>query len=219
MDKYSHSLNNERLKRYKTNIKAGKQDIINLYSYNIKLSKELYPLISLFEVALRNHVSSAISKNISSNWFLDYNITKNILKDKELKNFFEAYQNLSKKGNLSEGRLIAELNLGFWVNLFNKKYKINLWHKKNMFESVFPYFNIKTSNRVGYIYPKLKEVQYIRNRISHHEAIFDYPKGLNNFYKDILFLLNCLSPEIKDLATGISDFPTVWEEINVYTGK
>ena len=102
--------------------------------------------------------------------------------------------------------------MGFWVNLFDKKYKVGLWHKKNVFETVFPYFDIKTSNRIGVVYPKLKELQYIRNRISHHEAIFDYAKGLNNCYQEIILLLNWLSPEIKETALKVCKFYEVWKE-------
>ncbi len=81
-----------------------------------------------------------------------------------------------------------------------------------MFESTFPHFNLKTSNRIGFIFPKLKEVQYIRNRISHHEVIFDYPASVNNCYNNILLLLSWLSPEIRSLADEVSSFNEVWKE-------
>lgn len=212
MDKFNYSLNNERLKRYIVNNKADSQDVIGLYLWNIRLSKELYPLISLVEITLRNHINNAISQNIAEKWLLNKDLTASILKDKELLTYYDAYKELDKRDRLTEGRLIAELSLGFWVNLFNKKYKVNLWHKKNVFETTFPYFNIKAPDRIGYVFPKLKEIQYVRNRISHHEAIFDYPKGLQNCHNDIMLLLEWLSPEIKDLSAKVSNFTEEWQE-------
>ncbi len=219
MDKYNYSLNNERLKRYKPGNKSTKDDILNNYLWNIRLSKELYPIIALTEVTLRNHLNNAISQNIKEKWLLDNDFVKNFLKDKELARYLEVYKDFSKKGNLTEGKLIAELSLGFWVNLFNKKYKVSLWHKKEVFETVFPHFILKVHNRISFIYPKLKELQYIRNRISHHEAIFDYPKGLNNCYKEILLLLGWLSPEIKEMALEICKFEQVWQERTIVSLK
>ncbi|MEI8389810.1 MAG: hypothetical protein WCG23_07970 [bacterium] len=89
MDKYNYSLNKERLKRYIVNDIDNKGDIIDLYLWNIILSKELYPLIALLEVALRNHINNAISQNIRNKWLLDQNLIKNILKDKELRIYSE----------------------------------------------------------------------------------------------------------------------------------
>ncbi len=216
MDKYNYSLNEERLKRYKTSDNNTKEDVLNKYLLNIRLSKELYSVIALTEVTLRNHLNNAISSNIKEKWLLDENFVKNFLKDKELARYLEVYKDFKKKGNLTEGRLIAELSLGFWVNLFNKKYKVSLWHKKEVFETVFPNFDLRVHNRISFIYPKLKELQYIRNRISHQEAIFDHPKGLNNCYKEILLLLNWLSPEIKEMAMSICKFDEVWSDLTTF---
>ena len=212
MDKYAYGLNNERLKRYIVNNKNNINDIIGMYLFNIELSKELYALIALTEVTLRNHINNAISTNIKDKWLLDVEFIETFLKDNELNRYLELYKTLDKKQRLTEGRLIAELSLGFWVNLFDKKYKIGLWHKKNVFETIFPHFDVKISNRIGFIYPKLKDLQYIRNRISHHEPIFDHPKGLNNSYNDILLLLSWLSPEIKETALKVCKFDYIWKE-------
>ncbi len=130
MHKYNYSLNNERLKRYIINNKANEENVIDVYLWNIKLSKELYPIISLLEITLRNHINNAINQKIAKNWLLDKNIAKAILKDKELITYLESYKELNKRKQATEGKLIAELSLGFWVNLFNKKYKVDLWHKK-----------------------------------------------------------------------------------------
>jgi len=221
LDKYNYSLNDERLKRYKSNAESTKEDILNNYLWNIRLSKELYSLIALTEVTLRNHMNNAINSKIREKWLLDKNFVKTFLKDKEIERYIDVYNDFSKKGTLTEGKLIAELSLGFWVNLFNKKYKVSLWHKKEIFETVFPYFDLKVHKRISYIYPKLKELQYIRNRISHHEAIFDSPKGLNNCYREFLLLLGWLSPEIKEMAINVCKFEEVWRERRVtsYAGE
>lgn len=211
MDLYQKCFTTNRLKRYSANSKNEAETLDN-YWWNILLSKEIYSIIALFEVSFRNSIALSINKNIHKNWICDKFYIENLLDKKSFPFYLKAYEKLKNNGKLTEGKLIAELNLGFWINLFNKKYRVRLWNNKKIFEDIFPFYNQFLPDRLNYIYPKLKEIQKIRNRISHHEAIFDYKYGLNNFYSDLLECLSWVDPELKSKALQISSFEEIWNK-------
>lgn len=209
MTLYQKCFTNQRLNKYSQNTNSEKE-MLAKYLWNIQLSKELYVLIAIFEVSIRNHINYAIKEHIHKNWLLNNAFIEQFLIENELKSYLIAYNRLIEKNKLNADNLVAELNLGFWVNLFKKIYAQRLWHKKHVFETVFPFFNKKIANKIDYIYPKLKAIQKIRNRISHHESVFDYKNGLNNFYYTILECLDFMEPKLKVFALEICQFEDVW---------
>jgi hypothetical protein len=211
MNYYKKCFTSQRLSKYSKNTRSEKE-IMDKYFYNIQLSKELYVLIALFEVSLRNHINYAINEYIHKNWLMDCSFLQQFLTENELKSYYLATSRLNERNKLTQDNLVTELNLGFWVNLFKKIYAPRLWHKKYVFESVFPYFDKKNNNRMDYIYPKLKAIQKIRNRISHHESIFDYKHDLDNFYYNILECLNFIEPNLKNDALEICQFEDSWNK-------
>jgi len=210
MNFYKKCFTIQRLYKYSKDTNSEKE-MLEKYFWNIQLSKELYVLISLFEVSLRNHINYAINEYIHRNWLIDSSFIKQFLTENELKSYSLVINRLTEKNKLTQDNIVIELNLGFWVNLFKKIYAPRLWHKKYVFESVFPHFDKKNTNKMDYIYPKLKAIQKIRNRISHHESIFDYKQGLNNFYYNILECLSFMEPSLKEYALKICHFEAVWD--------
>jgi hypothetical protein len=192
-----------RLKRYSI---YGDDRIKSAYEINILLSKELYPLLAIFEVSFRNAINNAINENIKVNWLMDSAFIANFLEDKELRIYNDVCKDLKRKGKLNADNVVASLNLGFWVYLFSKKYKVKIWHKKNMFEHEFKNYDIKMSNRIAYQYPLLKEIQLIRNRISHHESVFDYKNGIDNFYMNLLKCIYWISEDLMNECKKLSKF-------------
>lgn len=110
----------------------------------------------------------------------------------------EAYNKLKRKHNVpSTGALIAELTFGFWVNLCKKSYKNSLWDKQDFFNNVFQdfdnYFSSPTLDKTKVMFPVLKEILRLRNRIFHHEIIINNKIGIENCYiltKKVLYSLS-----------------------------
>ena len=214
MHKFQHTITFERLKRYETAAISMNIDPITLYMLNIRLSEALYPALALFEVALRNKINYAISQNITSDWFSN----ERLLKQKEIEAINKARTALkTKKKPIERNNLLAELSMGFWVGLFKKEYKPAIWNKSNLFEDVFPHFNIKSHDRVATIHPKLQAINKLRNRIAHHEAIFDWEKDPNIYYNDIITILNWLDPALTSQLISICRFNQVWREFKAQT--
>ncbi|MGD9580406.1 MAG: hypothetical protein AB7V50_03475 [Vampirovibrionia bacterium] len=204
---YEEIFSEARLKRYKVSLNDSEYDIINRYLWNIELSAAFYPVLTLLEVVLRNRIYYTIENNIKSGW-LDENNSWFEGNYKTINNIIEV-----KKAHkiVVIDKLISELTLGFWVYLFNKSFKTIIWDKNGIFDSVFPYFDIKTTDRLSVVAPRLRDLKNLRNRIFHHEAIFDNSDGLNNKYESVLLVLKWLSNDAYQLSKKISTFYSVWE--------
>lgn len=213
---YKNILSYERLKRYKLNANDSQDEIIFRYLWNIRLSEAFYPALSLFEITLRNKIDYAISKNINDNWLSDKHA--NIMTfDAEMQTYEKTVSRL--RHNFTKGQLIAELNLGFWVGLFKNKYNTVLWDKPNIFSDVFPCFPEGLINRKKIVQPKIRKIHGIRNRIFHHEPIFDVKNGLDNCYRDLEQVLYWLSPEARNLFDKINRFYGIWKECAILIKK
>lgn len=202
---YKELFSNERLSRYKKLPTDTDYNVINSYLWNIELSAAFYPPLALLEVVLRNRIHNAISSSLKENWLEEDNPWFNSRTKKKIKTIKD------NNKTITIGKLISELTLGFWVYLFNNEFKTIIWDKKGIFDSVFPNFDIKTTNRLSVIAPKLRDIGKLRNRISHHEPILDDPKGLNNKHEDILLILKWLSNDAYELSKTIDSFNSIWE--------
>lgn len=169
-----------RLAGYKGGSKNDPATVLHRYNYNIELSNEFYPLLSIFEVAFRNSIHLAWTDHLQdSNWIC--NCEKHPLANIEKTKIQEAMEELrSKRKQVNENEIIAELNLGFWVNLFDYRYlEIN----KKTIKNNFP--NATNKQRDIYkIKSQLNEIRNLRNRIFHHEPIWHW-NNLSEFVDNI----------------------------------
>lgn len=177
-----------RLDGYKGGSRNDLDTILHRYNYNIELSNEFYPLLCIFEVAFRNSIHLAWATHFQdSSWICNH--TKHSLASIENSKIQEAMDELtSKKKRINENEIIAELNLGFWVNLFDIRYlEIN----KKTIKEHFP--NATNKQRDIYrIKSQLNDIRNLRNRIFHHEPIWDW-NNLNEFvdnFKNYLLWMN-----------------------------
>ena len=120
---------------------------------------------------------------------------------------------IAKTAKDSTGSIIAELTFGFWVNLCKKSYKNSLWDKQGFFDSVFPdfdkYFESLTWDKTKVIFPVLKEVLRLRNRIFHHEIIINNKNGIENCYEQTKKVLYSLSKDYARLFENIFRFEDI----------
>lgn len=216
------AISREKLETYRETEFDTYEQLIERYYKNVKLSESFYTALSLLEVTLRNQIYNAIVKNFNPipgqpfEWLLSESKKQNLLHNDEYKLLTEAVDRLQrpiyKNGvptiiTITEGKIIAELTFGFWVHLLSKKYRSSIYtHKPRVFDDIFPYYESligihPTKHRFEYIkriYAKLRVILKLRNRISHHEPIFNMPEGLNNIYNDIENILTCMSLDMSD---------------------
>lgn len=194
-------------------------DIIERYQDNIKISQALYPELATLEVILRNSINAALCKHISETWLEDEIANNTLLEENDYSLLISAYNTtkkecLSSKKELTSGRVIANLNFGFWTNLCMKKYNSKIWNKIYFFKGIFVNYPSKTQ-AIGVISQKLYAIRKLRNRVFHYEQIFRYPKKTLKLYNEILELLSYLPKDNLNVVQDTSSFLYLYNQLAI----
>ena len=138
---------------------------LDLYVWNSQLGAALMTPISVCEVVIRNAVDEALSAVHGPSWpwsrgfYLSLNTTGRQVLDK------------AKQAQPTTGKVIAELNFGFWENMFVAAFDAALWTPH--LNAVLP--NLPAGQTVQqsrfHIRQELEKLRRLRNRIAHHEPI------------------------------------------------
>ncbi len=221
LEKYASTISVERLLSFKQDDNDTVENLITRYKDNIRISQALYPELSILEVTLRNAIHSTFCKNFSSTWIEDEILQQNILSDQEHTKLLRAYNETMKEykqRHFTIGKVIANLNFGFWTGLCSKRYSTKIWHKKEFFRGVF--MNCPGSaQQINMLSKKLTSIRKLRNRIFHYEPILT--KSLLNKYNEILEVLSYLPQGNIDILKDTSNFLEVYNRIakDLYKAK
>ncbi len=198
-------ISKDRLNGYFRSVKKVKGscsllDAYAYYSWNTMLSESLYSSLQTLEVSLRNSIQNAANKHFKNPlWFQD---TK-ILNPKEINIVKGAKKRLSDQGkHIDAGRMIAELNFGFWTLIFKGAYEHRLWHP--LLKDVFPNMNSKIRTRRT-LSKRLNKIRIFRNRIFHYEPIWYL--NLQERHSEIIDVLLWIEPTLVNLLKPIDHFP------------
>lgn len=209
--------------RYEEACNNDQKKVLKVYQANLKLSQAFYPLLSLFEVVLRNALNDELTKHFSDpEWlknqvnhfmsdslltYYDYRLKRNKTNDFLKKSVNKIL--MRSPANISQGKIIADINLGFWTELFElTHYKILQGTPIKIFRKLPPSVNRKVINQ------KLERIKSFRNRVYHNEPIiFDVDsKGKS------IFCLKAAETVYTDLVDIFSwlgiDFHTWTRKIN-----
>lgn len=217
LKKYEPTYSAERLRAFIYSSDDTIDDIIIRYKKNLKISQALYPELCTLEVILRNSINYVLKTHISETW-LENEIENNTILDKNDYNLLiNAYETTKKECKLSSkeitvGKIIANLNFGFWTNLCVKKYNSNIWNKRACFKGVFVNFP-SAKNDITLISNKLYRIRKLRNRIFHYEQIFKYPAKTLEIYRYIQEIMSYLPKDEFNIITEISTFMELYQEL------
>ena len=148
---------------------GNKQRALKLYRANINLSQELYGVIGVFEVVLRNSIDRHMSRIKGSFWLEDAVSEGGYLEANA--NCFDSYHAvqdaIQKLGvDYTHDRLIAKLSFGFWTYQFAvKEYAAAGSTLLNIF------LGRPFGTRQKEVFKSLNKINDLRNRIAHHEPI------------------------------------------------
>lgn len=216
LDRHKTDISIERLKSFVWNETDNYDDIITRYKLNIKISQALYPELSILEVSLRNTIDTMLKKYISETWLEDEIQKQNILQEFEHESLIKAYTDIKKNYRselISRGKVIANLNFGFWTSLCSKKYNSKIWTKKGCFKCVFVNYPQSKQQQIHDISKKLYSIRMLRNRIFHYEPILRKQNNLLSKYNEIIELLSYLPSNLPNLLTDTSNFLDVYNKL------
>ena len=217
------SISSSRISTYKSN---GHTEIETIADYvlNAKISQNFYFLLQNLEVSLRNAIYDSFKKNYPNSdfFYLFENNSFNRYKSKKEKHSRECwkmicaakYNILSKRININDGKIISELNFGFWITILlstDTKYT-NMWRK--IFIEVFPNYKIMTSidNDKIIVGTIINQIRNFRNRIFHYEPIFN--KNIEQIHKDIIIIIGWINKDMQWLSITFDEFKNLQEKIN-----
>ncbi len=183
-----------------------------LYLANIRLAQAFHPILSQFEVILRNTLNNHLSEHFgTSNWIRtqknrfmnDPSLTpRPFLKGQVLRSEERLRRNHIA---ITSGKLIADQTLGFWIALFSRPHYRLLLGKPIQ---IFPY-KPTVENRAS-IHQKLQKIRDFRNRVNHCEPIcfnrntIDCDEALE--IKTLIFnIVSWINPSISPFLTKLDN--------------
>lgn len=161
------ALSHERLGPYLRATGGELAKAVELYEWNLAVSGALYEALGVLEVVLRNALSIQLSAHhgtLAGYWYDD---PLGVLSDAAHMDIAAARRRVNKlRRPETSGRVVAELNFGFWKFLLAKRYEAILW--TGYLRHAFP--NLTPQKRET-VYRALDSLHTVRNRIAHHEPI------------------------------------------------
>lgn len=171
---------------------------VRLYEWNLAVSGAFYEALAILEVVLRNALSAQLSVHhgtLAGQWLDD---PLDVLSDLAHDDIAAARRRVRKlRRPETPGRVVAELNFGFWKFLLAKRYEATLWTGYLRF--AFP--NLQPQKR-GVVYRALDEMHSVRNRIAHHEAI--HSRNLTADMLTIYRLFDWIDSDVSVWALSLS---------------
>lgn len=173
---FEDAISPDRMRRYVSACANDTKRAMVLYRYNIKLSQEMYAIISCFEVSLRNKINKEMIANYGNDWLRDFVMpggqfdadprvegTRKIIK--------KAYEGLARCHRYSPTKLLAEMEFGVWKFMFNNvQYRLSGRCLLNIFPNK-PTSTPQCQYDNAFVFNALDVINSMRNRIAHHEPI------------------------------------------------
>lgn len=158
-------------------------DVLNLYLWNAEMSGALLFPMQLCEVTIRNAVSQAIASAYEEDWPWNQSFVGS-LADNEKKSLKEG---IGKFVPPMTGRVVAAMTLNFWEKMFTARHDDRIWNQnlRVVFPNLDPDLSVADARKR--IYDFMQAVRTLRNRIAHHEPIFNC--DINGNYNKIQWLI------------------------------
>ncbi len=194
------TLSADRIATYLRETDGDKGLALRLYTWNTAVSAAFYGPLQGLEVALRNAMHRELSIRYGIDW---YDNLACGLDDHALKKINEAKTTLVRKRySVDPPHVVAELSFGFWVSLLGKggrsaspgrgkrNYDMTLWRP-----ALYKAFPQSRRSRADTHEP-LDYLRTFRNRIAHHEPIFN--RHLLQDFQSIMDVVSWICPRTAD---------------------
>jgi hypothetical protein len=183
------TIGQERLSTYLAST-TSLRDALQLYQTNGRLAKHVHEVMGGFEIALRNRISASIASHYArEDWYRCRAFVQHLNAERR-KNIREIRARLkSQKQDERSGRIIAGLSLHFWISLHENKYRDSLWTPH--LHRIWP-----KGENLKKVHKDLLKARDLRNRIAHHEPIFQ--ARWHDRIDSIWYRFEQLAPETAD---------------------
>lgn len=196
---------------------------MTLYRYNLRLSQEMFTVISCFEIALRNAIDNHCCNQLGLNWLQDGASVNGIFDNGNCnlskRNINDAI--LKLRNNYSHNKLVAELGFGFWRYLFATHQFTTMGRTLLRIFPSKPISSATMQYNQTYVYNQLAKINEIRNRIAHHEPICFMSRqttidttNVRQNYHLILMFFQWMNIDYPSLIYGIDHINDICDKID-----
>jgi len=194
------TLSRDRLAKY---LNATAQDLdgaLALYETNTRLSEAFYTPLQSVEVCLRNCIHEQLSRRYGEEWNLS---SATPLGEDSRRMIGDVIDELKKdRRDVTAGRVVAELKFAFWVGLLGPRYDATLWRSV-----LYRAFLADGGKPRRIVHGRFNAIRRFRNRVAHHEPIFDRP--LPQIHSEIIEAIHWMCRETAAWAAEQSRFEQV----------
>lgn len=155
---------------------------LDLYMWNAQISGAFLTPLHICEVTLRNAVDDALSAQYGAAWPWSVAFEQSLPNTRTGYNARHDLFHAKQKFQVGQtGRVIPELKFAFWHKMFTGRHDARIWNR-HLFR-VFPHLHTSQTAASGRkaIYDALVPIRLLRNRIAHHEPIFN--RALSDDFK------------------------------------
>lgn len=170
---FENVMSPNRMGRYLTACNGDSRKAMTLYRKNLKLSQELFTVISCLEIAFRNKIDRLYLNLNGSDWL------KNAV---SVGGMFDTNNSRQTKKIITKGitdlghryshaKLLARMDFGFWRYLFAQP---QFFAGGQVLLQIFPSKPRSTPHiqyNHTYVFNELEAINELRNRLAHHEPI------------------------------------------------
>jgi hypothetical protein len=153
------------------------------------------PVLHYLEIILRNRLNKAIMQIYGKEWMLHptskLHMDEGNLAKLEVAKLHHQHE---KRCQPTHDDLVARMTFGFWANFFHKRYDPVLWQRKHFTATVLPHIERDQRSR-QLIKPQLQLIKELRNRVAHHEPIWNWKPGAIAGHQLCLELIGAMSQE------------------------
>jgi len=185
--------------------------ILAKYHINIMLSEAMIPTLHYLEICLRNRINQVLQKYHSANWLMK-SPSSLMISEQDIKKIEDVIFKLKRetKREPKHDDIVAQMTFGFWVSFFHRKYDPSIWHRKDTFKIIFP--NLPRANRKrSYLEAKILKIKNIRNRIAHHEPVWNRKTSILDAHAMCHELIAAMSKEAIEMLRAIDRFPKIYQ--------
>lgn len=164
------AIQSERLARYLPAAGKNKTLAFRYYLWNCALSESFYLPIHFSEVLCRNAIHRQLVFRLGEKWY-EHTTFRNLLDPKfrsELDGAI-ADERAQHSSQMTNHHVVSALHFGFWEHLTTKRFERLIWHRGIGHNFPGAHFS---KNRQD-LHDLIESVRRWRNRIAHHNAIFD----------------------------------------------
>ena len=180
---------------------------LHLYRWNSFLGQSLYWPTQTLEVACRNTIAKVLAARFGANWHCNEKFRRQLSREDSAKldETVDRQRRDKKMRHLPVDAIVADLPFGFWTSMLTAHYNVPLTWQRNL-PIAFPHMPSRFP--LHSVHRPMEDTRILRNRISHHEPIFD--RRLDLSYGDILRVLGWICPASQRYVEHTSSFPETW---------